>query len=107
MLWWASGFAQGTNGSLTGKVTDEQGLALPGVSVTATNQDTGFQRSGRLLGKGPTQGILTQDPTHTQPSRIDGITPQSGDVCITFAPGQNGQGAVPSTSVRLGALGLV
>ena len=43
----APGFAQGTNGTLTGKVTDEQGLALPGVSVTATNQDTGLQRSAQ------------------------------------------------------------
>jgi outer membrane receptor protein involved in Fe transport len=43
----APGFAQGTNGTLTGKVTDEQGLVLPGVSVTATNQDTGFQRSAQ------------------------------------------------------------
>jgi len=43
----APGFAQGTNGALTGKVTDEQGLALPGVSVTATNQATGFLRSAQ------------------------------------------------------------
>ena len=43
----APGFAQGTNGTLTGKVTDEQGLALPGVSVTAANQDTGFLRSAQ------------------------------------------------------------
>jgi len=43
----APGFAQSSNGTLTGKVTDEQGLALPGVSVTATNQDTGFQRSAQ------------------------------------------------------------
>jgi hypothetical protein len=40
-------FAQGTNGVITGQVTDEQGLALPGVSVTATNQATGFVRSGQ------------------------------------------------------------
>lgn len=40
------GFAQGTNGVITGQVTDEQGLALPGVSVTAANQGTGFTRSG-------------------------------------------------------------
>src|SRR5713101_6877277 len=43
----APGFAQVTNGTLSGKVTDEQGLSLPGVSVTATNQDTGFQRSAQ------------------------------------------------------------
>ena len=48
----APGFAQGTNGTLTGKVTDEQGLALPGVSVTATNQDTGFQRSAQTDASG-------------------------------------------------------
>ncbi|HUG53508.1 MAG TPA: carboxypeptidase-like regulatory domain-containing protein, partial [Vicinamibacteria bacterium] len=40
-------FAQGTNGALIGKVMDEQGLPLPGVSVTAVNQQTGFQRSAQ------------------------------------------------------------
>ncbi|HEU0106328.1 MAG TPA: carboxypeptidase-like regulatory domain-containing protein, partial [Vicinamibacteria bacterium] len=48
----APGFAQGTNGTLTGKVTDEQGLSLPGVSVTATNQETGFQRSAQTDASG-------------------------------------------------------
>jgi carboxypeptidase family protein/TonB-dependent receptor-like protein len=51
----APGFAQGTNGTLTGKVTDEQGLALPGVSVTATNQSTGFLRSAQS----DTSGVYT------------------------------------------------
>jgi hypothetical protein len=48
----APGFAQGINGALTGKVTDEQGLALPGVSVTATNQSTGFLRSAQTDASG-------------------------------------------------------
>jgi hypothetical protein len=39
------GFSQGTNGTLDGRVIDEQGLALPGVAVTARNTATGFQRS--------------------------------------------------------------
>jgi outer membrane receptor protein involved in Fe transport len=39
------GFGQGTNGTLDGRVIDEQGLALPGVAVTARNTATGFQRS--------------------------------------------------------------
>jgi hypothetical protein len=38
-------FAQGTNGVLEGQITDDQGLALPGASVTARNTDTGFSRS--------------------------------------------------------------
>ena len=41
----APGFAQGTTGTLAGSATDEQGLALPGVAVTATNLSTGFTRS--------------------------------------------------------------
>ena len=39
-------FAQGTTGAIEGKVSDEQGLALPGASVTAQNAATGFSRSG-------------------------------------------------------------
>ncbi|MEO8277289.1 MAG: TonB-dependent receptor, partial [Thermoanaerobaculia bacterium] len=34
-----------TGGDLTGKVVDSQKAPLPGVTVTATNKDTGFQRS--------------------------------------------------------------
>lgn len=37
--------AQGTNGTLEGVIRDEQGLALPGVLVTAQNSATGFSRS--------------------------------------------------------------
>jgi len=36
---------QATNGTLQGQVSDEQGLALPGATVTATNAATGLQRS--------------------------------------------------------------
>jgi hypothetical protein len=38
-------FAQGTNGVVEGQIKDEQGLALQGVSVTARNTATGFNRS--------------------------------------------------------------
>jgi Carboxypeptidase regulatory-like domain len=41
-------FGQGgnlTNGSITGHITDSSGGALPGVTVTATNADTGLNRS--------------------------------------------------------------
>jgi hypothetical protein len=38
-------FAQGTNGVIEGSVLDQQGLALPGVVVTATHASTGFSRS--------------------------------------------------------------
>src|SRR5947209_4593139 len=38
-------FAQTGGASLGGRVTDESGAALPGVTVTATNAATGFNRS--------------------------------------------------------------
>jgi hypothetical protein len=37
-------FAQQTTGSVIGRVADQQGAAVPGVTVTATNSDTGFER---------------------------------------------------------------
>ena len=40
-------FGQGniTSGSINGHITDSSGAALPGVSVTATNSDTGLSRT--------------------------------------------------------------
>ena len=38
-------FAQGTNGLIEGTVLDPQGLALPGVVVTASQTSTGFART--------------------------------------------------------------
>ena len=38
-------FAQTNAGSLSGRVTDASGAALPGVTVTATNSATGFNRT--------------------------------------------------------------
>jgi hypothetical protein len=41
----ATVFAQGTTGSISGRVADEQQAAIPGVSVSATNAATGFVRT--------------------------------------------------------------
>ncbi|HVT01963.1 MAG TPA: TonB-dependent receptor, partial [Thermoanaerobaculia bacterium] len=38
-------FAQSSGSSLTGRVVDESGAALPGVTITATNTATGFNRA--------------------------------------------------------------
>ena len=40
-----SGLAQQTAGSITGRIVDQQGQAVPGVLVTATSAATGFVRS--------------------------------------------------------------
>jgi len=44
----AAGFAQSTNtttGGINGRITDNTGAGLPGVTVTATNTETGLSRS--------------------------------------------------------------
>ena len=45
LLYAGSLFAQAGGASLRGTVVDESGGALPGVTVTATNTATGFNRS--------------------------------------------------------------
>ena len=40
-----SAFAQQTAGNITGRVLDQQGAAVPGVTVTAKNPQTGFART--------------------------------------------------------------
>jgi hypothetical protein len=41
----SSGIAQGTNGSLTGLVSDPAGSAIIGVSITLTNIDTNYPQT--------------------------------------------------------------
>ncbi len=40
-----SAFAQQTTGTISGRVVDQQGAAIPGVAVTAKSASTGFTRS--------------------------------------------------------------
>jgi outer membrane receptor protein involved in Fe transport len=42
----APAFAQQTAGNIAGRVLDPQGAAMPGVTVTAKNPETGFTRTG-------------------------------------------------------------
>jgi hypothetical protein len=45
LLTCASAFAQQTTGTVTGRVVDQQGSAVPGATVTAKSTTTGFTRS--------------------------------------------------------------
>ena len=61
-------FAQLSTAQLSGRVTDESGAVLPGVTVTATQTDTGFVRSDVTDGSGAY--ILSNLPTG--PYRLEG-----------------------------------
>jgi len=41
----ASAFAQQTTGTITGRVVDQQGAAIPGATITAKSPSTGFTRT--------------------------------------------------------------
>ena len=41
----ATAFAQQTTGNIAGRVLDQQGAAVPGVTVTAKSPSTGFTRT--------------------------------------------------------------
>ena len=45
LLTCASAFAQQTTGTITGRVVDQQGAAIPGATVTAKSPSTGFART--------------------------------------------------------------
>ena len=45
-------FAQQTTGNITGRITDDQGAAVPGVTVTGKNTETGFVRTDVTDGEG-------------------------------------------------------
>ncbi len=44
--------AQQTTGNITGRIVDDQGAAIPGVTVTGRNSQTGFSRSDVTDGEG-------------------------------------------------------
>jgi len=48
----APAFAQQTTGNINGRILDDQGAAVPGVTVTARNPETGFVRTGVSDGEG-------------------------------------------------------
>jgi hypothetical protein len=45
-------FAQQTTGNITGRITDDQNAAVPGVTVTGKNTETGFVRTSVTDGEG-------------------------------------------------------
>jgi carboxypeptidase family protein/TonB-dependent receptor-like protein len=79
-------FAQGTTGTLTGTVTDDQGLALPGAAVTVTNTSTGFSRSAPTDDTGTYRIAGLPSGTYEVKAELNGFAVQSRkDVSVSVA----------------------
>ncbi|WP_263384688.1 TonB-dependent receptor [Granulicella arctica] len=96
------GFAQDTNASLGGVVTDPSGAAIPGAKLTLTNRATGFQQnfesdaSGEYNFRNLTPGLYDLDITspNFKSERRTGIqlaVNQSARVTIPLSVGQSTQ----------------
>jgi hypothetical protein len=81
-----SAFAQSgnqTTGSITGKVADSSGGALPGVTVSATNTGTGLSRSAVTDGQGDYAILLLPPGTYRVEAELAGLgKSQKGSVIV-------------------------
>jgi len=85
----AAGFAQTANdttGSINGRITDTTGGALPGVTVTVTNSDTGLTRNGVTENDGTYSFNLLPPGKYRVDAELAGL----------------GKASVPNVSVLLG-----
>src|SRR5258707_2571707 len=69
-----SAFAQQTTGTITGRVLDQQGAAVPGATVTAKNPDTGFTRTEVSDGRGIYSLLALPVGTYDVTAELTGFT---------------------------------
>ncbi len=75
-------FAQSSNGSISGSVTDANGGALPGVTVTATNAATGATRSVVSNGVGHYEIPLLPPATYSVVAELAGFQQMKFDKVV-------------------------
>src|SRR5262249_42220989 len=68
-------FAQSSNGSISGTVTDGSGAALPGVTITATSTSTGVARTGVSNSAGHYEIALLPPATYDLAADLSGFQP--------------------------------
>jgi outer membrane receptor protein involved in Fe transport len=78
-------FAQSTNGSISGDVTDDSGAGLPGVTVTATNAATGVSRTAVTNSAGHYQIGLLPPGTYEVSGELSGFQPAKRRVVVNIA----------------------
>ena len=76
--------SQATTGNIEGRVLDPNGAALPGATVTATNQATGFEKAATSDSEGNYRVILLPPGTYTVRANGQGFSQtELRDVSVT------------------------
>jgi outer membrane receptor protein involved in Fe transport len=78
----AGAFAQSSNGSISGIVTDDSGAAVPGVTVTSTNTATGVARTTVSNATGHYQIALLPPAAYTVGAELTGFQPVKRDKIV-------------------------
>jgi outer membrane receptor protein involved in Fe transport len=83
----AVGSAQSTTGTLRGTVTDDSGVALPGVTVEAVNDDTGFRTSATTEASG-FFNLSVPPGNYTVTATLQGLAPHTRKVRVLLGQTQ-------------------
>ena len=80
-------FAQGeTTSAIVGQVSDASGAAMPGATVTITNQETGLKRAAKTDDSGRFNFPQLKPGTYSVKVEAAGFEPQQNDA-VSSAPG--------------------
>jgi outer membrane receptor protein involved in Fe transport len=76
--------SQATTGNIEGRVLDPKGAAIPGATITATNQQTGLEKTTSSDSEGNYRLILLPPGQYTIRANAQGFSPaESRDVTVT------------------------
>jgi len=81
----AVGYAQTFRGGISGRITDQSGGVLPGVTVTATNNGTGVSRATVTSSTGDFSLPDLALGTYTVEASLEGFQPQRATVDVVVS----------------------
>ena len=75
-------WAQETTGSVIGTITSEDGATMPGVTVTISDSDTGFERTTVTNTAGEFRFVALQPATYGLQATLDGFQTYKRDIAV-------------------------
>ncbi len=77
-------WAQETTGSVIGTITSEDGATMPGVTVTISDADTGFERTTVTNTAGEFRFVALQPATYGLQATLDGFQTYKRDIAVSL-----------------------